>query len=284
MHLSTPMSGRFLPQPLVCAAGLLLSLIVPALVFPARSQTPTPTPAANRQAQAALAQAGLASPKVKPEPKKAKEAYKRGLRAEQEGDWQEAHENYGDAIDWDPGEQEYLLRRDVARSHLIQAKVDMAERDAISGRLKDARKELTDAIYLDPSNRVVRDRLTEISALAPDDPQTRPKEMELAGAVKLRYASGTKNFDFRGDTQAAYDEIAKQFGVEVAFDVDLRADAGAVQDGRHGFSDCRAPVGQYDQHVLAAAGAAPVLCYAGHGPEAAGLRRVGGAHGAAAGV
>ncbi len=48
----------------------------------------------------------------------------------------------------------------------------MAERDAISGRLKDARKELTDAIYLDPSNRVVRDRLTEISALAPDDPQT----------------------------------------------------------------------------------------------------------------
>ncbi len=39
-------------------------------------------------------------------------------------------------------EREYLLRREVATSHLVQAKVDLAERDAVSGRLKDARKEL----------------------------------------------------------------------------------------------------------------------------------------------
>jgi hypothetical protein len=159
---------------------------------------------------------------VKPEPKKAKEAYKRGLRAEQAGDWKTAHEDYADAVDWAPTEREYLLRREVAKSHLVQANVDLAERDAVSGRLKDARRELIAAAYLDPTNRVVRDRLTELTALEPDTVSLAPKETELAGEVQLQYQPGTRNFDFRGDTQGAYDEMARQFGVEVAFDVDLR--------------------------------------------------------------
>ena len=113
---------------------------------------------------------------VKPEPKKAKEAYKRGLRAEQAEDWKTAHEDYADAVDWAPTDREYLLRRETAKSHLVQAKVDLAERDAVSGRLKEARRELIAAAYLDPTNRVVRDRLTELTALEPDTVSSAPKE------------------------------------------------------------------------------------------------------------
>ena len=167
--------------------------------------------------------ADLEAPRVKPEPKKAKEAYKRGLRAEQDGDWQAAHEAYGDAMQWDPADREYAMRQAVAKGHLVQSKVDVAEREAISGRLREARKELMDAIYLDPSNRFVRERLTELSALAPDDPKNAGREVGLAGPVQLEYTSGTKNFDYRGDVQGAYNEVAAKFGVEVAFDVDLRA-------------------------------------------------------------
>jgi len=164
----------------------------------------------------------VVSPNIKPEPKKAREAFKRGLRAEQDGDWQAAHDEYGDAVHWDPSEHEYLLRREVAKSHLVQGKVDIAEREAISGRLKEARMELLDAMYLDPGNRFVRQRLTELSALAPVDPKNAPKEVELAGPMHLDYANGTRSFDFRGDVQGAYDQVARQFGVDVAFDVDLR--------------------------------------------------------------
>ena len=115
------------------------------LVFPAarapRAQSQA-TPSSTAKAPAPSAQDALSSPPaVKPEPKKAKEAYKRGLRAEQAQDWQTAHDNYADAVDWAPSEHEYFLRREVAKSHLVQAKVDSAERDAVSGRLKDARKE-----------------------------------------------------------------------------------------------------------------------------------------------
>ena len=87
-----------------------------------------------------------------------------------------------------PSEHEYLLRREVAKSHLVQAKVDVAEREAISGRLKEARKELLDAMYLDPTNRFVRQRLTELSALAPVDPQERAERSGAgrADASRLR--------------------------------------------------------------------------------------------------
>jgi tetratricopeptide (TPR) repeat protein len=118
---------------------------------------------ANRSA--AGNQTPATNPAVKREPKKARESYKRGLKAEQEGDWEAAHSAYSDAVNWSPNEHEYLLRREVAKSHLVQAKVDLAERDAVSGRLKDARKELLDASYLDPTNTTLRERLTELSAL-----------------------------------------------------------------------------------------------------------------------
>jgi hypothetical protein len=189
------------------------------LALPALPQTPAPGVKASAAPPSA---APTAKPAVKPEPRKAKEAYKRGLRAEQAQDWQSAHDDYSDAVDWAPAEREYLLRREVAKSHLVQAKVDLAERDAVSGRLKDARRELIAAAYLDPANRVVRDRLTELAALEPDSAPSAPQEAEISSEIHLQYKPGTRNFDFRGDTQAAYDEVARQFGVEVAFDVDLR--------------------------------------------------------------
>ena len=45
---------------------------------------------------------------------------------------------------------------------------------------------------------------------------------EPAGQVQLEHLPGTRSFNIHGDTNSAYQEIARQFGVEVAFDVDLR--------------------------------------------------------------
>jgi hypothetical protein len=157
MHLSILMP-RFHGYNSTASLTALFILTLLAFVLPpAQSQG---VPAASPQAPANAAKgvasppqaAASANPGVKPEPKKAKEAYKRGLRAEQAQDWQAAHDDYADAVDWAPTEREYLLRREVATSHLVQAKVDLAERDAVSGRLKDARRELIAAAYLDPTN------------------------------------------------------------------------------------------------------------------------------------
>ena len=184
-----------------------------------------PSLAGGQAAVAPVAQAQsrpAASPAIKPDARKAREAYQQGIRAERKQDWQSAHAAYSDAVNWAPENREYQLRREIARSRLVQAKMDAAERDAISGRLDAARKELLSASYLDPSNAVVRERLAELAAAAPGSVRE-AHEPSPAGQLHVAYQPGTRSFDYRGDTQGAYREIARQFGVEAAFDVDLVA-------------------------------------------------------------
>jgi hypothetical protein len=193
----------------VLAAGLLCV----AALAPVRAQSPP------QAATSAPSQTEPASTE-KPDAKKAKAAYQEGIRAERQKDWDTAYAAYSDAVDFAPTVREYLLRREIARSRLVQTKMDTAERDAISGRLDDARRELLAATYIDPSNTAVRERLAE---LAVAEPGHVPKiaAPDVGSEIHLAYQSGTHSFDYRGNTQGAYDEIGRQFGVEAAFDVDL---------------------------------------------------------------
>ena len=156
----------------------------------------------------------------KPDAKKAKNAYEQGASAERQSDWDAAHTDYTDAASWAPDNRQYALHREIAKSHLVQSKMDAAERDAISGRLDAALKQLLSASFLDPENPTVRERLAELAAIEPSE-HPKPVHEELAGEPRLAYQEGHRNFDYRGDTQGAYTELGRQFGVEAAFDVDL---------------------------------------------------------------
>jgi tetratricopeptide (TPR) repeat protein len=162
----------------------------------------------------------LVSPPRKEDVKKGKQAYKQGLKVEQAGDWQAAYDAYSDAVDWDPSNKDYLVHQAVAKGHVVQMKVDLAERQAVSGQLSDALHTMRQARQLDPTNKTIQERLIELEALDP----TRAKEAvgpELEPQILLDHRPGTQTFHFRGRTQSAYQEVAQKFAVEVAFDVDL---------------------------------------------------------------
>jgi type II secretory pathway component GspD/PulD (secretin) len=163
------------------------------------------------------------SPSIKVDLKKAKQANKQGLRAEEQGDWEAAYEAYADAVNWAPTDTDYYSRREIAKSHVVQMKVDLAERHAISGEIPAALHTLREARELDPTNKVIRDRLTELAALDPSQAKQALSGPELPREVHLEHLPGMQNFQLRGDTQGAYEEIARKFGVDVAFDVDLRS-------------------------------------------------------------
>jgi hypothetical protein len=204
----------------VCfALGLALGLSPAIPAFPQSSAKPASPPPQNQNASAPTKPAKAV---FKPDPKKAQAAYKQGLRFEHEGNWQGAYDAYSDALDWAPTEQEYFQRAELAKAHLVQEKMDLAEREAISGRLSEALRVLVSVRSLDPSNRVLQARYAELSALYLGRVKSEATRQDLAGPVHLEYAPGKRNFNIRGDTQTAYNEIARQFGVEVAFDVDLR--------------------------------------------------------------
>jgi len=158
---------------------------------------------------------------TKPDAKKAKEAYKRGVEAERNKNWQAAYEAYGEAVESAASEHEYLLRREVVKGRLIQAKVELAEKDAVSGQLGDARKELLEASYLDPSDRSITERLAQLTELEPVKADEVREQPQLAGPIHLDYRRDTQNINYRGDVRGAYEQVAQQFGVQVGFDVDL---------------------------------------------------------------
>lgn len=173
-------------------------------------------------AQAPAQSAGPSNLAPKPDAKKAKAAYEQGNEAERQSDWETAYTDYTDAASFAPTNREYAIRREISRSRLVQSKMDQAERDAISGRLDEAQKLLLNASFIDPLNATVRRRLAELATAQLS--QVRKKaDVELSTGPRLEYQTGHRSFDYRGDTQGAYQELGRQFGVEAAFDVDLRS-------------------------------------------------------------
>jgi hypothetical protein len=181
-------------------------------------QAQNPVDATNKAAQ----EQKLPSPPRKEDVKKGKEAYRQGVKLEQGGDWQDAYDAYSDAVDWDPSSIEYLGRQAIAKAHVVQVKVDLAEREAVSGNFRKALNAMREARELDPSNRTIRERLIELEALDPARARQVIAEPVLAPQVRLEHRPGTQTFQLRGQTEGAYEDIALKFGVEVAFDVDVR--------------------------------------------------------------
>jgi len=170
------------------------------------------------------APAKRASPQVRAErhdSKRAKAAYERGLKAEKLQNWAKAFAAFTEAAQLDSTKREYLFRRELARSQLVSAAVDRAEQDALMDHLAAARAELSAALVLDPSDEMVRERLAQLAPSAAA--ALRQLMTEPAGAVMLEPLSGKRNFNYRGDTMGAYSAVARAFGVDAAFDVELRS-------------------------------------------------------------
>ena len=202
--------GRLLRAASLFAAALA-SLVLSAFAVSARAQS-----------SARDAKESDAVRPFKPDAKKAKRCYEEGVEAERKQDWAVAYSSYSDAVSWAPNDRDYALHKEIARSRLVQAKVDAAERDAISGRLDDARNELLSASRLDPSNLAVRERFVELLGVDAGGPG-KVASSEISGEIRLHYQTGTQSFDYRGDTQGAYEELARRYDVEVAFDTDLHS-------------------------------------------------------------
>ncbi len=179
---------------------------------------------------------------------RARKAYKRGLRAEQAENWSAAYAAYAEAATYAPNARDYLLRREAARLHVVQQHTDLAERDALAGRVEDARKELRQALTLDPSFSAARERLEQFETLAtPNGQKGRAggnDAGELAGPVKLSPQPGVRDFDFRGDTRGGYEEVARQFGVVASFDSEMPTRQARLQVKQADFNTAMMLLGQ----------------------------------------
>jgi len=201
------------------AIRLIPWLLAAALGFPSVPPAPRAPAPSGRQSQSQSAQSAAASPSEPPNPKKARQSFEKGLREQQQGDWLAATEDFSHACELAPANREYFFARDLARGRLVREYLERADRDILAERLPQARGELEAALALDPGDPIVRERLEQLEAPAPE--AVGEENDGLAGEIRLHPQPGTRRFDYRGDIQGAYQEVARQFGVTAAFDVDL---------------------------------------------------------------
>src|SRR5712691_5593778 len=183
------------------STSLLLSLLLCAL---APAQAPATPPQ---------------SPLVRPDPKRAQKAVERGDKAQAAGNLDEALLAYQEAARYAPQEGYVLERGAALRSKLVRAYVEAAERDALAGRLTEARDELVAALRIDPSNKVVGERLAQLKAM--DDGLRAKRPAGISGLPRLHPQAGKHNLNLRGDTKTVYEQFAGLFGVKASFDPDL---------------------------------------------------------------
>jgi hypothetical protein len=151
--------------------------------------------------------------------RQARREFQAGQRAEKRGDWTLAFSYYSRAAhDW-PEKKEYRLRESLARFHLVQAQAYQAESEAANGHLRAARRDFKLALALEPTYSVARQRLNEIDQMLAKRPEIEPGTHETLPQIEP--APGKRSFDYRGDTEGVYQEIARQFGVAAAFDPEM---------------------------------------------------------------
>src|SRR5271156_3554823 len=145
-------------------------------------------------------------PPSKADQKQGKEAYKRGLKSDGEGNWQAAFDAYSDAVNFDPTATEYGLHQAIAKGHVVQMKIDAAEKAAVAGDLTTALRSLREARELDPTNKVLAERLAQMEALRPNNAPLEASERQLAQPVQLDHLPGKHSFQIRSQTQGAYEQ------------------------------------------------------------------------------
>jgi type II secretory pathway component GspD/PulD (secretin) len=202
--------------PIRQAVALLLAILL--VGGPVRAQEPSP-----EQSQAPSPKSPYNDVQLQmtphPDPKYAKRLTELGDKELGDGKLDEALNFYQQAVRYAPQDTALIERIAVLRSKLVRAHVEAAERDALAGRADVATEELAKALYIDPGNSVVLQRLGQMKSMN-DGPAARPAQ-KIEGLPELAPLDKKQNLNLRGDTRTVYEQTGAMFGIKLAFDPDL---------------------------------------------------------------
>src|SRR5712692_7734575 len=156
---------------------------------------------------------------VRPDPRRAQKLVERGEKAEADGRLDEALLAYDEAARLAPQNLALVGRGAALRSRLIREHVNKAEQLALAGKLPQAKEELSTAMRIDPSNKIVAERYAQMQSMHDDEPAL--PNLQIPGMPRLKTQPGRHSLDLRGDTRSAYEQLAQTFGTKVAFDPDV---------------------------------------------------------------
>src|SRR5260370_23765316 len=113
------------------------------------------------------------------------------------------------------------------RSKLIRKHVDKAEKIAHAGKLPQAKQELTIAMRIDPSNKIVAERYAQMDSMHDDEPSQ--AAAEISGLPHLKTQAGKQSFYLHRHTRSAYQQIAQTFRVKITLHPHVVSRPGGIQ-------------------------------------------------------
>lgn len=227
------MTGAGLGEGVRCwAAGVLLAVMPAAGLAQAagggQSSQAGPQAAVPGDGKAPDARAEDAKAEKEPRASERRRAAKLFLEASrlfEKQQFDEAYDEYKQAAELDPGNRNYGLAAEVARSHAVTVLIQTAAKNRITGNSAAERAALERALTLDPRNVEATQHLYEMgdeAARSETAPLYAQAGDEMGGPVLLMPVSGVHSFHLHTDQRRAIQEVFKAFGMDATVDESVR--------------------------------------------------------------
>jgi len=145
-------------------------------------------------------------------------AWSRGREAERGGKLDDALAAYSEALRDEPANAEYAAAVERIRYFLAGSLNNQAERALLADNSAQAALLLRRALVFDPQNETARERLRQMESHTVREMSAVPQY--AAAAPVLAPQPGTRDFNIRGTARAAWQEVAREFGMLATFDED----------------------------------------------------------------
>ena len=196
---------------LVLWSGASLAGASQATSLPSQGNQASTTDTANGQSRAVTGK----------DRRRAATLYLEGTKLFEKEQFEEALRDYGEAETLEPGNSNYRMAAEIARSHAVTALIQAAAKARMGKDPEAEQRALERAAALDPKNPQVVQHLTEIAdeAVARRTKPIYENEAEsLASAPELSPLPGTRSFHLRADRRQLIQTVFRSYGIEAAVD------------------------------------------------------------------
>ena len=208
------------------AAALLLATFPNALFAQAADPVaPSQSPSAQKAQPAAPTDTDQERPREK-DRRRAAKVYLAASKLFMDEHFEDALLAYEQAAKLDPGNTNYRLAAEVARSHAVTALIQSAAKSRLGGNEPGARAALARALELDPKNVEATQHLYELGDEAISG-QDRPLYERAAGTpgdvVELAPEAGLHSFHLHTGQRQLIQQVFKAFGIDATTDESIKS-------------------------------------------------------------
>jgi type II secretory pathway component GspD/PulD (secretin) len=153
----------------------------------------------------------------------ARKLYLSGARALENKNYDTAEKNFKQAVKLDPGNQQYIIARNIVVSHHATALIQAADKATLLGHAEEAHADLLLAYRLDPKNPMIAQHLDEIAQDAASDPaQLYPQDEGSSPPIELAPAPQTHSFHLNTSAGELLRQVLSAYGIAPTIDSSVK--------------------------------------------------------------